>query len=131
MLRKAKNTIEDIDFVFSLISFAAKNGKVLPRSKDEIKKVIKNFYVFETDGKVVGCCSLEIYSPKLAEIRSLVVTPQYQGKSIGRQLVNACVREATEKKIYEVLAITDKDVFFEKMGFSKCLNGQWPMFLKP
>jgi amino-acid N-acetyltransferase len=131
MIRKAKDTIEDRDAIYKLVQSAAATRKVLPRSNEEIKKAIHGFYVYEENKKIVGCCALEIYSQKMAEVRSLVVDPNYQGKNIGRQLVNACVAEAKEKKIYEVLAITDKDMFFEKMGFSKCLNGQWPMFLKP
>lgn len=128
MIRKARNA--DIDSVYKLIFEAAKIGKILPRSKEELKKVIHHFYVYEMDGIVVGCCALEVYSKKLAEIRSLVVADNYKKQGIGRALVEACLAEAKVKQIFEVLAITDKDAFFEKLGFKKELNGQWPMFLK-
>lgn len=128
MLRKAR--VSDIDSIYLLIIQAAKKGKVLPRSKEELKKVIHHFYVYEMDGMVVGCCALEVYSKKLAEIRSLVVAESYKKQGIGKALVAACLAEAKEKQIFEVLAITDKDAFFEKLGFKKELGGQWPMFLK-
>jgi len=78
----------------------------------------------------VGCCAIEIYNSKLAEVRSLVVLPEYQGRGIGGELVKGCVREARRKGVLEVITITDKDVFFEKNGFNKFLNGQWAMFVK-
>jgi N-acetylglutamate synthase-like GNAT family acetyltransferase len=45
-------------------------------------------------------------------------------------LVKACLEEAKEKGVYEVLVVTDKVDFFHKLGFRKCLNDQFPMFIK-
>ncbi|MBI1869468.1 GNAT family N-acetyltransferase [Candidatus Gottesmanbacteria bacterium] len=129
MLRKAKKS--DVSAIYLLIAWGAKNGKVLPRPEKEILGVINFFHVWEEEGKLVGCVSLDIYSKKMAEIRSLIVLPNYQGQGIGRALVSECLKKAKKAGIYEVLSITDKDGFFEKMGFSKCLQGQWPMFIKP
>jgi amino-acid N-acetyltransferase len=130
VIRKAKKTNTEIASIFSLIADAAKQGKVLPRSYEEIEKAIEGFFVAEKDDIIIGCCALEIYSPKLAELRSLSVHSDHQGNRIGVKLVEACLQEAKRKNIFEVLAITDKDIFFEKLGFQKCLNGQWAMFVK-
>lgn len=129
MLRKA--SIKDISAVKELIEWGASVGKVLPRSIDELRLVIDSFYVFTDRSKIIGCCSLEIYSKKLAEVRSLVVKSGYQNKGIGRKLVEACLEEAKGKQIYEILTITDKDSFFGKLGFNTCLNGQYAMFVRP
>lgn len=131
MIRKAQNTQKEREVIYQLIQAAAKSGKILSRSRREIADVLGSFYVAIVDDAIVGCCALEIYSKKLAEIRSLAVSPKHQNKGIGTQLVAACVKEAKQKKIYEILSITDKDVFFEKLGFNKCLNGQWPLFYRP
>lgn len=130
MIRKARNTTKEIEAIHSLIAFGAKGGKILPRSKGEIGKIIDSFYVYTDNGKIVGCCALEIYNRKLAEIRSLVVLPSHQGKGIATKFVTKCIKKAKKKNIYEVLVITDRDGFFERLGFSKFINGQWPMFLK-
>lgn len=129
MLREAEE--KDVEAIFALISWAAKTGKVLPRSKEEIASVINHFFIWQEKNKVVGCCSLDIYSQKMAEIRSLVVLPKYQKNGIGSKLVSECLKRAKRHRIYEVLSVTDKDIFFEKLGFRKCLNNQWPMFIKP
>lgn len=128
MLRKALPS--DISIIVTLIEHEAKQSKVLPRTPDEIRSVIDRFYVWEYQGNVVGCCALEIYSPKLAEIRSLVVSHGHRRQGIGQKLLEACVKEANEKNIYEVLAVTDKVPFFESAGFHICLNGQYAMFFK-
>lgn len=129
MIRQA--TSADIQQIKQLIDWAAANGKVLAREEKELQEVIHNFFVWVDGVTIVGCCSLEVYNKKLAEIRSLVVSAEYQNKGIGKALIEACMKKAHNLKIYEVLTITDKDVFFEKMGFSKCLNGQWALFVRP
>ncbi len=129
MLKKA--THKDLEAIKSLIDWGAGVGRVLPRPLDEIRLIVDSFYVWVEEEEIVGCCSLEVYSKKLAEIRSLVVKDSHQNKGIGRKLVQACMEEAKAKNIYEVLTITDRDSFFGKLGFSTCLNGQYAMFLRP
>jgi N-acetylglutamate synthase-like GNAT family acetyltransferase len=68
-------------------------------------------------GQVIGCCALEIYSKRLAEVRSLAVAQKHQGKGIASALVDACVGRAKERGVYEVLSITGTPAFFEKHGF--------------
>ena len=129
MIRPA--TTKDIPEIKKLIDWAAENHKVLSRDEDELHQVIHNFFVWIEEDAIIGCCSLEIYNKKLAEVRSLVIRDLHQGKGIGRALVDACIHRAKEKGVYEVLTITDKDAFFEKLGFNKCLDDQWALFMKP
>ena len=75
------------------------------------------FFVAVTDEKIVGCCALEVYSKRLAEIRSLAVTEKFQAKGIATALIEACMKSAKEKKVYEVLTITGATGLFEKHGF--------------
>lgn len=87
----------------------------------------KFFFVAEIDKKIVGCCALEIYSKKIAEIRSLSVHPDYQGQGIATELVAACVSRAEKKRIKEVLAITGAVKLFEKSGFSTLQHEKYAM----
>jgi len=129
MIRKA--TASDLESIYNLISLAAQESRILPRTKEELSGVINAFYVCEKEGRVVGCCSLEIYNKKLAEIRSLVVDPFFRKQGIARELISACVKEAKEKNIYEILTITDRVSLFERQGFGSCLNNQTALFIKP
>ncbi|MDO8562059.1 MAG: GNAT family N-acetyltransferase [bacterium] len=75
------------------------------------------FFVAIENGKIIGCCALEIYSKRLAEIRSLAVTKESQNRGIATKLVSACMAAARKKKIYELLAIVESEKFLAKFGF--------------
>ncbi|MDP3948244.1 MAG: GNAT family N-acetyltransferase [bacterium] len=128
MIRKAKKS--DLEKILKLISYGVKSGKVLTRPRSDILQNIGNFFVCIENNEVIGCVSLDIYSPKLAEIRSLVVDSKYQRKGIGSLLVKVCLMEAKKAGIFEILAITDKDQFFKGLGFRKSIEEKRPMFLK-
>ncbi len=127
MIRKAK--IKDLKVIYSLLQEGATSGKVLKRSLKELKSAIKNFYVYEENNKVVGCCSLEIYSQKLAEIRSLAVTAEYRNRGIGSALVKNCLDKAKKKGVYQVLSVTDKCDLFERFGFKNEVDEKQAMFV--
>jgi amino-acid N-acetyltransferase len=76
------------------------------------------FFVAIEDKKIIGCCALAVYSKRLAEIRSLAVSKDHQGKGIGGALVDACLKEAKRRKVYEVLSVTGAKELFEKHGFN-------------
>lgn len=120
-IRQARE--EDIPAMASLIAPYVEQGTVLGRTLDEFDELLPSFFVAELDGRVVGCAVLEIYSPKLAEIRSLAVAEDLRGAGVGRMLVNACLERARERKILEVMAITSSDEFFIKCGFDYTLPG--------
>lgn len=128
MIRKARKS--DLNKILRLLKYGATSGKVLTRSRPDILQSINNFFVCVEDNRVIGCASLDVYSPKLAEIRSVVVDACYQRRGIGSLLVQACLIEAKKQGIFEVLAITDKDQFFKGLGFRKSIEEKRPMFLK-
>ena len=67
---------------------------------------------------------IEVYSRKLAELRSLCVAPEWQGRGIGRRLVERCLALARERLVFEVMAITSQDQFFRACGFDFTLPGE-------
>lgn len=114
----------DIPAMKSFIEPFVEAGKLLPRTFDELEQLLDEFFIAERGGEIVGCAALEIYSPKLAEVRSLAVSGQMQGMGVGRLLVNACVERAREQHILEVMAITSSDAFFMACGFDYTLPGE-------
>ena len=116
---------EDVPGIILLIQSYVDEGKLLARTLNEIDELLPNFFVAVTgDGEIIGCAALEIYSPKLAEIRSLAVSREAQGLGVGRRLVNACVERARLRKVLEVMAITSSDAFFQSCGFDYTLPGE-------
>ncbi len=124
MLRKA--ILEDVDNIKSLID--ANSDKLLPRKGEDIVELLNSFYVIDDNGEIVGCCCLEVYSPKIAEVRSLTVRADARGHDYGTQLVNACIEDARRLNIRQILVVTSTPEFFEKLHFGLCLNEKYAMF---
>lgn len=99
-------------------------GKLLPRTTQELEDLLPHGFIAESNGQIVGFAALEIYSPKMSEIRSLAVAPGFRGAGIGKQLVQKCVERACERKVLEVMAITSNDEFFKHCGFDFTLPGE-------
>ena len=118
----------DRQAVMALIEPYVQQKKILRRTLEELEELLLDSFVAELEGRVVGFVALEIYSRKLAEIRSLVVAAAHQGRGIGKQLVEACVERAREKNVFEVMAITSSEEFFRSCGFDYTLPGEKKAF---
>ena len=73
-----KVRLEDASAIAELINSDPEH--LLPRSLDEIKEYIDNFYCIKDAGKLVAIAAFENYSPRIAEIRSLIVDKDYRSK---------------------------------------------------
>lgn len=124
MIRSA--TPEDVPAILALIH--ANNDHLLERSEEEVQALLPTFWVAEVDGKVVGCCCLEVYSRKIAEVRSLVVKQEMRRRGIGKQLVREAVAEARRRNIAEILTVTGELDFFQNLGFHTVLNEKYALF---
>ena len=130
-MKARKARIEDVDDILQLISEASKYGILLQRSKEELLEEIDEFWVMEYKKNIIACCALDVYSTKLAEIRSMAVKEEYQGQGIASILLDCCIVEAREKGVYEVLTITNRANIFRKKGFAEQLDGQTALILRP
>jgi amino-acid N-acetyltransferase len=115
LVRKAK--IRDVKEIHSLILPFASEGRLLPRSLSELYARVRDFFVAEDDGRVIGCAALKIIWDDLSEIASLAVKLEYQRKGIGRQLVEACLEEAKSLGLPRTFVLTYETAFFERLGF--------------
>ncbi len=123
-IEKAK--VKDVEFIYKLLLDFAKNGLVLPRSYNQIYENLRDFFVCFEKGKPIGCCALHIFWKDLAEIRSLVVLYDFQGKGYGKKLVESCIKEAVDLGIDRVFALTSEVDFFRKSGFREIEKDKLP-----
>lgn len=126
IIRKA--TQDDLTNLSDFIKDFVQSGKLLPRTFQELEDLLGTCFIAEMDGDIVGCAALEIYSRKLAEIRSLAVSPKAQGNGVGKKLVTACVELAYEREIYEIMAISSSESFFKACGFDFTLPNERKAF---
>lgn len=115
---------QDLDALHEFIEPFVAAQKLLPRTSDELRELIRNGFVAESGGHIVGFATLEVYSRKLAEVRSLAVNEEFRGAGLGRDLVAQCVERARELDVLEVMAITSAERFFEQCGFHFTLPGE-------
>ncbi|MSR44511.1 MAG: argininosuccinate lyase [Phycisphaerales bacterium] len=110
--------IDDLDAICAIIEHWAREGEHLPRSRDEILESLSEFAVAVDGDRVVGCGSLWIYTPQLAEIRSLGVVPGLKGGGLGSTLTRYFVDWAADLGIPKVFVLTRAPEFFARCGFS-------------
>lgn len=68
-------------------------------------------------GQVVGMALLERYAEG-GLLRSVAVDPAWQGKGIGRRLVEAMLEEARQEGLQQVFLLTETAAgFFARLGF--------------
>ncbi len=117
MIRYAKAKLSDVKQMQELVQPFVDDGTILMRSADEIATNIRSYTLAYDGDTLVGFSALHIHTISLAEIRSLIVSPQYQDKGIGKELVSLCLKEGELLGLKEVLSLTYKQAFFEKLGF--------------
>ncbi len=117
-------TLRDVEALGEFIEPFVEQGRLLPRTHDELEDLTRHGFVAVIGKKIVGFAALEIYSVKLAELRSLAVSPDHQGQGIGKALVVACIAQAKKQNVFEVMAITSSDEFFQRCGFDFTLPGE-------
>ena len=117
MLKIRKAKIDDLKDVHKLVNEFARKGEMIPRALNELYEKMRDFFVVDDNGKISGVCALHILWEDLAEIRSLAVRKEYQGKGIGQKLVKECIKEAKTLGIKRVFALTYNTDFFSKLGF--------------
>ncbi len=124
MIRKAR--LADVKLMQTLVNQYADSGQMLPRSLNELYENLRDFHVFEENGKLLGVCALHVSWDGLAEIRSLAVQKDRMKNGIGSKLVQNCLAEAAELQVERVFVLTYKDTFFKKLGFSEVDKKELP-----
>ena len=131
MIRNAR--MGDIKKMYDLLQYFADKDLLLGRSLSSLYDQLRDFSVYvekvEDDPdqeKLVGVCALHISWDNLAEIRSLAVIDEYQGKGVGRQLVDKALSEADAYGITKVFTLTYQPDFFRNIGFKDIDKSELP-----
>ena len=76
--------------------------------------------------KIIGFCALHIYTPCLAEIRSLVVAEGYRHRGIAQNLVAKNIDEGLALGLREFLVLTYRPNLFKILGFEEIEKDKIP-----
>ncbi len=114
-IRRAR--VSDAERLYELINYHAARGDMLPKTLDQIYNRVRSFNVIDVAGEVVGCAALHITWRDLAEIVSVVTHPDFQGRGLGRRLIEPLFDEARELGLPTIFVLTGAVGFFSRMGF--------------
>jgi amino-acid N-acetyltransferase len=116
MITRSKATIEaarpaDVDAVLCLLEHHH-----LPL--DGLRDHIGTTRVARQDGRVVGCAALEIYADG-ALLRSVAVSPEWQGRRLGHDVTEATIHLAEDLHVPVLYLLTTTADHFPKFGFER------------
>ncbi len=120
IIRKA--VTGDVGTIHGILKNYGERGLLLPRSLSELYDHLRDFFILEGEGQgaaILGVCALAICWEDLAEIRSLAVLPDQQGRRYGKRLVETCLQEAKSLGLGKVFTLTYVPGFFAKLGFKQ------------
>ena len=129
ILEAAQNDLEQVQ---TFLEPFMDGVRLLKRTSIELQLLLKHSFKAIQGDQIIGFCSLEIYSKKLAELQCLAVDPEFRRKGVGRELVLRCVERAREEKVKEMMAISSSDEMFKSCGFDYSLpNQKRALFIEP
>lgn len=126
MMRIRKAVLGDVPEIQRIVNFFARKDWMLARSLNDLYENVRDFWVAEERGRMIGCSALHIIWADLAEIKSLAVRESHKGRGIGRKLVLRCLAEARRLGIRRVFALTYLPKFFARCGFSRYPKSKLP-----
>lgn len=109
-----------------LINHFADRDELLPRSLNDLYENIRDFVVMVDDKRIVGTCALHVSWEDLAEVKALTIHEEYQGKKLGRTIVEYCLNEARSLGLTKAFALTYRPGFFKALGFQELDKSELP-----
>lgn len=111
-------TDADAPALHALIVSHLEEGRLLPRTLDELTVHAPRFVVAVRRDQIVGCAELAPLSAKVAEVRSLVVSRDARKAGLGLRMVNELGRRARRDGFTQLCAFAHDPTFFVRLGFS-------------
>lgn len=124
----SKPTLRDIPAMRNLILPEVQRGIILDRTEDEMASAIRSYSVVCENGSnnIIAFAALQILSPTLAEIRSLIVGESYRRLGIATALILHLIKEGKSLNLKEILTLTYQKEVFAKIGFKEIAKDSLP-----
>lgn len=124
----SKPTLRDIPAMRNLILPEVQRGIILDRTEDEMASAIRSYSVVCENGSnnIIAFAALQILSPTLAEIRSLIVGESYRRLGIATALILHLIKEGESLNLKEILTLTYQKEVFAKIGFKEIAKDSLP-----
>jgi N-acetylglutamate synthase-like GNAT family acetyltransferase len=111
-------TAADAEAIHALVTSHLDEGHLLPRALDELRVHAERFVVCDVAGQITACAELAPLSPKVAEVRSLVVSRDFRQMGLAQRLVAELRTQARLQGFDTLTAFAHDARFFVRQGFS-------------
>ncbi|NDV63278.1 amino-acid N-acetyltransferase [Puniceicoccales bacterium CK1056] len=122
---------KDVGAIFTLTKSAVREEILRPRSRASIEADIADYHVYEIDDSIIGCFRITNFPrSRTSELGAVYVHPAYQGRRIGKAMVQFAAEACAKKNKNRLVALTTQtSAFFrDTCGFSV---GQRALLPKP
>jgi amino-acid N-acetyltransferase len=124
-IRRARGA--DAPAISELNNRFADEALMLRRSPEMISLAIDDYVVaVDARGRILACGALKEYSPSVAEVAAIAVSPDAHGQGLGRRVVAAVELLALKRGISDVFALTLQPAFFEAIGYTRVDRARYP-----
>lgn len=111
-------TTADIPAIQALIEPLVHRRILLGKELVMLYEAVQEFVVAETpDQTVVGCGALHVFWEDLGEVRTLAVSPEWQHRGVGRQIVEELENRARALGLRKLFCLTFEVDFFTRCGY--------------
>lgn len=126
-VRLTRPTPDDAEAIAALNNRFAPDGLTLPRTPAFVEQHLADYRVARAaDGTILGCVCVDEYTPALAELVSLAVHPDAQGRGLGKQLIQAAITLARQRGYHTLFAVSFSDELFLSQGFVASTTDRFP-----
>jgi amino-acid N-acetyltransferase len=125
VIRRARSM--DAANIARLVGVFADQALMLRRTPEMVELSIDDYVVgVDARDNIVACGALKEYSPSVAEVAAIAVSPDAHGRGVGRAIVAAVESLAIKRVIYDVFALTLQPEFFTAIGYERVDRARYP-----
>ena len=106
----------DVRRIKELVDFYA-GAILLEKTLANLFEDVTEFWVGESDGRVLACGALHVLWEDLGEIRTVATDPGSRTRGLGRAVCEAIIDEARRMGLTRLFVLTFEVSFFAGLGF--------------
>ena len=113
-----KATFADVEAIYELVADYAEQGVMLARSRNTLYETLRDMVVaIDDDGTLAGVGGLHVIWDRLAEVRTMAVSPAKRRRGIGAEIVRRLLEDGENLGIEKYFTLTYQPEFFKALGF--------------